>query len=148
MKRITWAPESYDEISLGDYYEKKVLITEQLVRSFAEVTDDFNPIHLDAEYAKKTFFKRRVAHGLLPVGFIGAVFGTALPGPGSVYLYQNVEFKAPVFLGDAITVRAEVISLGSPAPKVTLRTTVTNQFGAVVVSGEGAVLFKPPEKTW
>ncbi|MDR2338794.1 MAG: MaoC family dehydratase [Deltaproteobacteria bacterium] len=136
-------PQSYEEIKLGDYYERRVTITDALIRAFAALTGDSNPIHLDEGYAKGTFFKRRVAHGLLPVGFIGAIFGTALPGPGSIYLSQRADFKAPVFLGDTITVRAEVIALASRSPKVTLRTTIVNQDKVLVVDGEGEILFKP-----
>jgi 3-hydroxybutyryl-CoA dehydratase len=83
----------------------------------------------------------------LPVSFIGAIFGTALPGPGSIYLNQSAEFKAPVFLGDTITVRAEVVALDKRIPKVTLKTTIKNQNGILVVDGQGEILFKPvPEK--
>jgi 3-hydroxybutyryl-CoA dehydratase len=146
MKKIIAAPRSYEEISLGDYFEKTVFISEDLIKAFADLTEDYNPLHLDENYARETIFKKRIAHGLLPVSFIGAIFGTALPGPGSIYLYQNAEFKAPVFLGDTITVRAEVIRLEERIPKVTLQTTIRNQKGALVVDGEGAILFKPVKR--
>ncbi|MDR2198817.1 MAG: MaoC family dehydratase [Deltaproteobacteria bacterium] len=142
------APGTYAEIKLGDYYERSVEITGELIKSFAELTGDFNPIHLDPDYAAKSFFKKRIAHGLLPVSFIGAIFGTALPGPGSIYLNQSVVFTAPVFLGDTITVRAEVVGLDHHYPKVTLKTTIKNQLGKTVVDGSGEILFEPmkPDK--
>jgi 3-hydroxybutyryl-CoA dehydratase len=145
MAEIKNPPGAYEDISLGDFHERTILVSEELVGSFARLTGDLNPVHLDEEYAKGTFFKRRVAHGLLPLSFVGAIFGTTLPGPGSIYLTQSAEFKVPVFLGDTLTVRVEVTALADRVPKVTLRTTAVNQRGALVLEGEGVLLLKPPK---
>lgn len=142
-RRIETPPKSYQDIQIGDYHELSVNITGELIESFATMTGDFNPIHMDEDYALGTLFKKRIAHGLLPLSFVGTIFGTVLPGPGSIYLYQNVEFKSPVFLGDSIKVRVEVVTLDSRTPKVTLKTTIVNQDGKLVIDGEGAILFKP-----
>ena len=76
--------------------------------AFAAISGDTNPVHLDAAYAATTIFKQRIAHGMLSVGFISAVFGTIMPGPGAIYVEQNLKFKAPVKIGDTVTARVEV----------------------------------------
>ena len=93
-------------------------ISESDVYLFAGITGDLNPAHTNEEYAKKTHFKTRIAHGMLSAGLISAVLGMKLPGPGTIYTGQTIKFLAPVHIGDTITATAEIQSLGSgPQPR-------------------------------
>ena len=126
-----------DEIEIGDSAQISNTITETVINDFAKATGDFNPIHLDQTYAEKTYFKGRIAHGALSIGYISSVFGNLLPGPGSIYLSQEVKFLAPVRVGDIITAKVEVIELIPEKNRVKFKTTCTNQKGEVVVDGTG-----------
>ena len=112
---------------------------------YAGITGDVNPAHLNEEYAKKTFFKTRIAHGMLTAGLISTVLGTKLPGTGTVYVKQDLSFLAPVRIGDTITATVEVIELFLEEHRVRLRTTCTNQDGTTVLDGE-ALVSPPKEK--
>ena len=124
-----------DEIKIGDSAQISNTVTETVINDFAKATGDFNPIHLDQTYAEKTYFKGRIAHGVLSIGYISSVFGNLLPGPGSIYLSQEVKFLAPVRIGDIITAKVEVIELIPEKNRVKFKTTCTNQKGEVVVDG-------------
>jgi 3-hydroxybutyryl-CoA dehydratase len=124
-----------DEIKIGDSAQISNTITETVINDFAKATGDFNPIHLDQTYAEKTYFKGRIAHGVLSVGYISSVLGNLLPGPGGILLSQDVRFLAPVRIGDVITAKAEVIELNPGKNRVKFKTTCTNQKGEVVVDG-------------
>jgi len=128
------------QMRVGQTHEHKFLVTEEVIELFARATGDFNPLHLDEEYARKTIFKARVAHGMLSVGVISGVLGTQFPGPGTIYLSQTVRFLKPVFLGDEITVRVKVLELIPDKKRARLETTCLNQNGQVVVSGEAQVM--------
>ncbi|MDR2460880.1 MAG: MaoC family dehydratase [Deltaproteobacteria bacterium] len=132
------------DMRIGDSAEKEVLVSDELVSAFAELTDDTNPIHTDEGYAAKSFFGRRVAHGMLPAAFFGTLLGTMLPGPGTIYLYQGLEFKAPVFIGDSITVKVEITEIVERLGKITLRTTAKKN-GEILIDGKAAILFRPIE---
>jgi len=132
---------AYDEIKTGDEASLSRTITEAHIVSFAGVTGDVNPVHLDAEYAKQTMFGERIAHGMLMAGLISAVLGTQLPGPNSIYLGQELKFTAPVKIGDTVTVTATVTEKRDDKKIIKLRTTVSNQRGEMVVDG-GAVVKK------
>mgnify|MGYP000951624377 CR=1 FL=1 len=117
-------------------------ITEADILNFAGVSLDVNPLHLNEEYAKKTMFKGRIAHGIIGAGLISAVIGTRLPGEGTIYLSQNLKFIAPVKIGDTITAKVEIVELNQEKKKVGLKTTCTNQNGVLVIDGEAKVLKK------
>ncbi len=119
----------------GDGAEFTKTVSESDVYGFAGITGDFNPAHIDEEYAKGTFFKKRIAHGMLSAGFISTVLGTRLPGAGAVYMKQELSFLAPVYIGDTITARVEVMEVHVEKNRVTLKTTCTNQDGRVVLDG-------------
>ena len=119
----------------GDGAEFTKTVSESDVYGFAGITGDFNPAHIDEEYAKGTFFKKRIAHGMLSAGFISTVLGTRLPGAGAVYMKQELSFLAPVYIGDTITARVEVMEVHVEKNRVTLKTTCTNQDGKVVLDG-------------
>ena len=115
-------------------------ITHEMVVAFADLVGDHNPVHLDQAFAATTRFGRRIAHGMLVAGLMSSVIATDLPGPGCVYLSQTLRFKAPVYLGDTITVHIEVIKRREDKPIVTLATVCTNQDGTTVIEGEAVVL--------
>jgi 3-hydroxybutyryl-CoA dehydratase len=96
---------------IGDFKQSSTLVTEDMVTSFATISGDKNPIHLDPEYAKTTPFKERIAHGLLISGFISALIANEIPGNGSIYLKQNLEFKAPVKLNDVVTTKVTILNI-------------------------------------
>ena len=136
--------KTMDELNVGDFAEFSKTITETDVYLYAGITCDFNPAHLNETYAARTFFKTRIAHGLLVAGFISTILGTQLPGPGTIYLRQEVNFLAPVRFGDTITARAEVIEIVTEKKRVRLKTTCINQEGVMVIEGEALV--SPPKK--
>ena len=129
-------------IKIGESASLTKTFTDEDVRSFAAISGDKNPVHLDDEYAATTQFKKRIAHGMLTAGLISAILGTQLPGEGSIYLGQTLNFKAPVYLDDTITATVTVIKMHERKPIVTLETVCTNQDGVVVLEGE-AVLLAP-----
>lgn len=131
---------SYADIHIGDTSEIIKTITEEDIVAFATLTGDVNPIHLDEEFAKTTFFKGRIAHGMLTASFISTVLGTQLPGTNTIYLSQNLKFKAPVKIGDTITAMAEVIEKRDDRRLIKLRTNLINQEQKVVVEGEAMVM--------
>lgn len=136
--------KTIDQIAKGDVSEFTKTVSESDIYQYAGITGDFNPAHVNEAYASKTFFKKRIAHGMLSAGFISAILGNHLPGPGSVYVKQELNFLAPVYIGDTITARAEVIGVDKEKNRVTLSTNCYNQEETMVIKGE-AVL-SPPKK--
>ncbi len=134
--------KSIDKLKVGDTAEFAKTVTETDIYLYAGITGDFNPAHVNEEYAKNTFFKTRIAHGMLTAGFISAIIANQLPGPGTIYLKQDLSFLAPVHIGDTITGKVEVLEL-MDKNRVRLKTICTNQEGVVVLSGEGLV--SPPK---
>ena len=124
----------------GDKASRATTITDEMIRTFAELTGDSNPVHLDEAYAASTRFGRRIAHGMIAAGLISAALANDLPGPGTVYLSQTLQFKAPVYPGDTITTTIEVKNIRADKPIVTLGTVCKNQEGKVVLEGEAVVL--------
>jgi len=129
----------YEDIQVGDDASFAKTITESDILGFAGITGDFNPIHIDAEYAKESVFKERIAHGMLVSGLISAVLGTQLPGPNSIYLGQELKFTAPVKFGDTVTAHASVTEKRDDKRIIKLRTWVTNQRGETVIDGSAVV---------
>jgi len=119
-------------------------VTEADVTTFAGLIGDFNPIHVDAEYARKSRFGHRVAHGMFAAGLISAVLGNKLPGPGSIYLSQQIEFLAPVYIGDTITASVEVTSWRPDKRIITFKTDCYNQEEKQVVTGKAVLLVDQP----
>lgn len=129
-----------NELSVRQTASFSKTITETDVYLFAGVTGDINPAHLNEDYAKNTFFKGRIAHGMLSAGLISAVIGVQLPGPGAIYASQTLKFLAPVRFGDTITATVEIQEIYPEKNRVVLKTYCTNQNGTVVTSGEAVVL--------
>ncbi|MDR7545626.1 MAG: MaoC family dehydratase, partial [Armatimonadota bacterium] len=115
-------------------------VTEADITAFADVTGDRNPLHLDPAYAARTRFGQRIAHGMLTAGFVSAVIGMHLPGPGGIYVSQTLQFVRPVRIGDAVTATVEVVAYDARRRRLTLRTTFANQHGETVLDGEAVVL--------
>jgi 3-hydroxybutyryl-CoA dehydratase len=131
------------QIKIGDFDEFSKTISESDIYTFAGITGDLNPAHINEDYAKDTFFKGRIAHGMLLAGFISAVIGMKLPGPGTIYIKQELAFKGPAKIGDTITARAEVIDINTEKNRIKLKTTCRNQDGKELVDGEA--LISPPK---
>jgi 3-hydroxybutyryl-CoA dehydratase len=135
--------KTIDELRIGDAAEFTKTISESDIYLFAGVTGDLNPAHINESYAQNTFFKTRIAHGMLLAGFISAVIGMKLPGPGAIYIRQELKFLAPARIGDTITARAEVSQMQSEKNRVTLRTTCINQENTLIMDGEATI--SPPK---
>jgi 3-hydroxybutyryl-CoA dehydratase len=133
-------PQAWDLLEVGDKASFRKTITDGDISMFAGATGDTNPYHFDESYSSKGRFKKRIAHGMLVTGLISTVLGTRLPGPGTIYINQNIAFKKPVFIGDTITAVAEVTKIHESKPIVTLTTNCYNQAGEPVVEGEAVVL--------
>jgi 3-hydroxybutyryl-CoA dehydratase len=128
------------DLKVGDKFSTAREVTDELIRKFAEVSGDFNPIHLDEEFAAETRFGRRIAHGMLSGAFISAVLGYEFKERKIVYLSQTLKFVAPVFIGDTVTATATVTHIREDKPIVTLETVCTNQNADTLVKGEAAVM--------
>jgi len=128
------------KFKLGDTASLSRKISDDDIRAFANATGDHNPLHLDEEFATRTRFGRRIAHGMLSASLISAVIANELPGEGGIYLGQTLQFIAPVFPGDTVTARVTVTSIREDKPIVKLETICTNQRDEVVVKGEATVL--------
>lgn len=135
--------KTINQINLGDAAEFIKTVSETDVYLYAGVTGDFNPAHMNDVYARKTFFKTRIAHGMLTAGFISSILGNQLPGPGTIYMEQTLKFLAPVRFGDTITARAEVVEIIIEKNRIRLKTTCSNQDGTIVLDGEAWV--SPPK---
>lgn len=137
----------FDELAVGQTASIRKTMTEADIGVFAGLTGDFNPIHMDADFAARTRFKSRIAHGMLTAGLISHVLGMRLPGTGAIYLSQTLRFSAPVRAGDTIEARAEVIELLPAQRRVRLRTLCTNQRGETVLQGEALMLMEELAQT-
>lgn len=127
-------------LKIGDTFSSTKQITDKEIHTFAELVNDYNPIHLDDEYAATTRFGKRIAHGLLTSGLISGVLGYQLAERKVLYLSQTLKFTAPVFVDDTITAAATVKAIREDKPIVTLDTICTNQNGETVVKGEAVIM--------
>lgn len=134
--------KTIDELNVGQTASFTKTISESDVYLYAGITGDFNPAHVNEIYAKNTAFKTRIAHGMLSAGLISSVLGNQLPGPGTIYMQQQLSFRAPVAIGDTITATVEVIEVIREKKRVRLKTVCTNQDNVVVLDGEA--LISPP----
>ena len=128
------------DLKIGDQFSTSREVTDEVIRKFAEVSGDFNPIHLDEEFAKSTRFGRRIAHGMLSGAFISAVLGNEFRERKIVYLSQTMKFVAPVFIGDTVTATGTITNIREDKNIATPETVCTNQNGDVLVKGEAAVM--------
>jgi 3-hydroxybutyryl-CoA dehydratase len=129
----------YSDISIGQSAEIVHTITEEDIQIFGDLSGDYNPLHFNEEWAAKTMFKSRIAHGILTAAFISAAIGMKLPGPGTIYLSQKMRFLGPVRIGDTITARVEVVEKNDEKQHITLKTTCTNQKDKVILDGDALI---------
>lgn len=127
-------------IKVGDRTSYSRTCTFEDIQLFARVSGDVNPVHLDKEFAAKTQFGQCIAHGMYTGGLVSAAVALQLPGPGTIYLSQDIKFRAPVFADDTITVELEVVSVREDKPIVGLEFVCKNQQDKVVASGKATVL--------
>lgn len=128
------------DLKIGDKFSTTREVTDEVIRKFAEVSGDYNPIHLDEEFAKTTRFGKRIAHGMLSGAFISAVLGHEFKERKIVYLSQTMKFTAPVYLGDTVTAAATITNIREDKGIVTLDTVCINQNGETLVKGEAVVM--------
>ena len=131
------------EMKIGDHASVTKTVSETDVYLFAGITGDLNPAHTNEVAASETMFKTRIAHGMLGAGFISAVLGMYLPGPGTIYMGQELKFTKPVHIGDTVTATATVEEIILEKNRVILDTTVVNQDGEIVIKGKATVM--PPK---
>lgn len=136
---------TFDEISVGDRCEFKKTLLEKDLILFAAVSGDVNPVHLDAEFARSSMFKERIAHGMWSGSLISATLATVMPGPGTIYLNQSLSFRRPVKIGETLLVTLIAKSKNSEKNTVLFDCSVTNQDDKIVVTGEAEVI-APTEK--
>ncbi|MFW9918996.1 MAG: MaoC family dehydratase [Candidatus Thorarchaeota archaeon] len=129
----------YEDVKIGDSAEVVHTITEDDIQSFGKLSGDYNPIHFNEEWAKKTLFKSRIAHGILTAASISTAIGMHLPGAGTIYLGQSMRFVRPVRIGDTITTTVEVIEKIDEKKHIRLKTICTNQDKKIVLEGEALV---------
>ncbi|MBI9008418.1 MAG: MaoC family dehydratase [Tenericutes bacterium] len=135
---------SINELKVGDFGEVKKAFTEKEVLTFAELTTDRNPAHVDKEYASKTMFKKQIVHGMYVGSLFSAIFGVDMPGLGSIYIKQSLKFTKPVYFGDEITAKATVKEIKIDRNRVVFDCVATNQNGDTVIVGEAEIM--PPKK--
>lgn len=129
-----------EDIFVGQTAEMSKTVSETDVYLFAGITGDFNPAHINDQYAKTTPFETRIAHGILSLGFVSTILGMKLPGPGTIYMGQTVKFLAPVRIGDTITAIGTVKEVIKEKNRVIITTSCVNQDGKEVLTGEATVL--------
>jgi 3-hydroxybutyryl-CoA dehydratase len=128
-----------EDLEIGQTAELRRTVTAPDIEAFAAVTGDNNPIHLDEAYAAATQFKGRIAHGMLSAGYISAVLGTRLPGPGAIYVSQTLNFRRPVRIGDEVTAEVKVTAIDPARGRVTFATGCVVA-GKTVTEGEAVVI--------
>lgn len=114
---------SVNDITIGMKAKASHLITDKKIRAFADISEDYNPLHIDEEYAKSSEFGKRIAHGAMVASFFSALFATKLPGPGAIYVSQSTRFKKPVFIDDTVSVEVEVIDIDVIRKRIYFATT-------------------------
>ena len=132
------------EIKIGMSESYSQTISEADVKAYAGISGDRNPVHMDDEYAEKSRYKKRIAHGMISSSFFSALFGTKLPGPGCVYVHQSLNFKRPVYIGDTVTAIITVTRIDEIKNRVFFDT-VCKVKNKIVIDGQ-AELYIPKEK--
>ncbi len=146
MTKIKTQGYYLEDLSVGMSAEKKMLVTDEKIKAFAELSGDFNPLHLDEDYAATTMFGKRIAHGALSASIISAILGNDLPGPGSIFTELNLRFRKPAFIDDEITARAEVAEINEKNGRVKMKVACLVNGKAIIRGEAGVVVMKRPEK--
>ena len=129
---------SIDDMYVGMEVQSKRIIIEKDINDFAKISGDFNPIHIDDDYAKKSRYKKKIAHGLMSASFFSALFGTELPGNGCVYTSQSLKFKRPIFVGDEVNTLIKIKSIDKEKRKI-IFTTQCIVKSKIVIDGEAEI---------
>lgn len=129
-------------INIGQSASVRKSFTEEEVNAFANLSLDFNPVHLDPEYASHTVFGKQIVHGVLVSSLFSGLLGKKLPGEGTIYLGQNLKFKKPIFIDQPVTAKVEVKAIREDKPIITLETTCVDENEEVLVSGEAVVMYE------
>ncbi len=133
------------DLHVGQKASRSNTLTYDNVKTYAEITGDYNPLHFDGAFAAKMKFKELVVQGGLTSGILNALVAMDMPGPGTVFMSQNFNYTAPVFIGDTITAEAEVLEVHATKPVTKLKMTITRQTGETVVEGEAWCYTFTPE---
>ena len=128
-----------EDLSVGQSAERSHVVSEGDITAFAQVSGDFNPVHMDEAFAATTPFKGRIAHGMLSAAYISALIAGELPGEGTIYMSQSLRFRRPVRIGDEVTTQVTITAIDEAKARVTLATTCSVD-GAVVLDGEALVM--------
>ncbi|MCS7175097.1 MaoC family dehydratase [Pseudothermotoga sp.] len=132
----------FSTLQVNQEYETMFMVTEEMVKAFAEITGDKNPIHLDDEYAKNTRFGRKICHGMLVASLISKVLGMDFPGPGTILVRQQLTYRAPVFVGEAVKVHVRVIEKKEEKKRAILQTNVLKMDGSTAIEGQAEILIE------
>lgn len=133
---------SFDEIQIGKKASFDKIITTEMVENFAQLSGDFNPLHMDEEYAKKTSFGKRVCHGMLLSSLFSQLVGMFLPGKNSLYFSQSLNFQSPCYIDDEVIIEGEVIEKSIALQMITLKTQIINQHGLCIIDGLGKIIIR------
>ena len=131
---------TFDSINVGINHEFKITVTEKLVSDFSVISGDFNPLHMDENYATKTKFKKRICHGMLLASFLSRLVGMYLPGKNALYFSQILNFVSPCFINDIITVKGEIIDKNYATKIITVKTSIVNEKNELIINGEAKVM--------
>ena len=129
-----------DNLQIGQKVEFTEVISESMVEEFAKLSGDYNPHHIDESYAKKTRFKKRICHGMLLASFFSKLTGMYLPGKGSLYLSQSLNFIAPAFIDDEVTVEGEIVKISHSTGIVTVKTKITKENTIHLITGSAKII--------
>ena len=140
------AEYAFDEIMLGVKTKFTVQINESTINEFARISGDYNPLHMDEQYASKTQFGKRVCHGMLLASFFSRLVGMYMPGKNALYFSQTLNFQTPCFVGDKVTIEGEVIEKSQSTRIITIKTTAHNQVGKCLVDGIAKVIVRENTK--
>jgi len=133
-----------DEMSVGMFAENKLVVTGARIDTFAEISGDYNPVHMDEEYAKTTMFGRRIAHGALSASLISAILGNDLPGPGAIFVELNLRFRRPAFIDDEIVARAEVVETNERTGRIKMKVSCSVNGKQIIRGIAGVIVPKRP----
>ena len=134
-----------EDLSVGMSAERKMVVTAEKIDTFAELSQDFNPIHMDEEFAKTTPFGGRIAHGALSASLISAVLGNDIPGPGAIFIELNLRFRKPAFIGDEIIARAEVAEIKERTGRVKMKVSCQINGKTIIRGDAGVMVMKRPQ---
>lgn len=131
---------TFDSLNIGIKEKFEMIITEKLVSDFAEISGDFNPLHMDENFAMKTKFKKRICHGMLVASFFSRLIGMYLPGKNALYFSQSLNFISPCFIDDEITIEGEVIDKSIATRIISIKTSAINQNNVLLLDGVAKVI--------